>query len=431
VIAGCGPAGAVSALVLARAGARVLLVDPGRFPREKACGDIVGPRGIRLLDDLGVVVPRAERVGDVVVVGPTGRALRLPWPAGSQYPGHALAAPRVTLDATLRDAAADAGAELHTGRVADVIFEDRAVQGVALADGRRVRAAAVVGADGAMSRVAVSAGLLRPTRVLWGFALRWYVDAAVQQPLIVFWEPRRGQAIPGYGWLFPGPEGRANLGLGVGLGSNRSRAGLAARLLPDFVAALRRTGALAVDASLLDSTRRGGWVRMGLAGAAPAAGRVLLAGDAAGLVNPLQGEGIAEAMLSGHSAAQAILAGPDGAAERHRRTLAARHGGFHPAAAVLHAATVAHPWTISALGRLLTARPIGRMVAGGWAIYWNDLLDGAPAGRARRSAIALSMAVSAAAGPTATRRNALAGLAAGQVEAPADAWPAPTARPSP
>jgi menaquinone-9 beta-reductase len=382
----------VGALVLARGGARVLLVDPARFPRDKACGDLVGPRGVRLLDELGVAVPGAERVGDVVVVGPSGRSVRLPWPPGSQYPGHVIAAPRERLDATLRDAAAEAGAELETGRVAEVLAD-----GVVLDDGRRIRCDAVVGADGAMSRVAASAGLARPAGALWGFALRWYVDARVPAPLIVLWEPRRGRAFPGYGWLFPGPEGRANLGLGVGVRSDRSAAGLAAKLLPGFVAALRRWGVLEDRAPLLDGTRRGGWIRMGLTGSIPGRGRILLAGDAAGLVNPLQGEGISEAMLSGHSAAQAILAGPDQAASRHRATLAGRHGRFHPAAAALHAAAVAHPWTISALGRALTAPPVAPLVAGGWATYWNELLDGAPPGGARRVATALSMAVSAGA----------------------------------
>jgi menaquinone-9 beta-reductase len=402
----------VSALVLARRGARVLLVDPGRFPRDKACGDLVGPRGVRLLDELGVIVPGVQRVGDVVVIGPSGRSVRLPWPPGSQYPGHVVAAPRKGLDAALRDAAGDAGAELHTGRVVDVIVEDGVAKGVVLGDERRVRCAAVVGADGAMSRVAASAGLVRPAGALWGFALRWYVDAVVPDPLIVLWEPRRGRAFPGYGWLFPGPDGRANLGLGVGLRSDRSSAGIAARLLPEFVATLRRHGALEAGAPLLDGTRRGGWIRMGLTGTVPATGRVLLAGDAAGLVNPLQGEGISEAMLSGQSAAEAILAGPDTAAARHRATLAARHGRFHPAAAALHATAVAHPWTISALGRLLTAPGIAPIVAGGWATYWNELLDGAPPGRSRRVAAALSMAVGAAARGTTARRESLEGLVA-------------------
>jgi glycine/D-amino acid oxidase-like deaminating enzyme len=80
LIVGSGPAGSVAAAVLARGGARVALVDKARFPRDKACGDLVGPRGVQLLDDLGIRVTGAVPVGDLVVVGPTARRLRLPSP---------------------------------------------------------------------------------------------------------------------------------------------------------------------------------------------------------------------------------------------------------------------------------------------------------------------------------------------------------------
>ena len=78
LVIGAGPAGSVAALVLARGGARVALVDKARFPRDKACGDLVGPRGVQLLSDLAIESPPAATVGDMVVVGPTGRRVRLP-----------------------------------------------------------------------------------------------------------------------------------------------------------------------------------------------------------------------------------------------------------------------------------------------------------------------------------------------------------------
>ena len=72
LVVGAGPAGSVAALVLARAGVRVALIDKAAFPRDKACGDLIGPRGVQILDDLGIERP-GGRVGDMEVVGPTGR----------------------------------------------------------------------------------------------------------------------------------------------------------------------------------------------------------------------------------------------------------------------------------------------------------------------------------------------------------------------
>ena len=82
-------------LVLARAGARVALLDKARFPRDKACGDFIGPRGLQVLADLGLPEPPGLDVGDMVVVGPTGRRVVLPCFDGATYPGRARAVPRI------------------------------------------------------------------------------------------------------------------------------------------------------------------------------------------------------------------------------------------------------------------------------------------------------------------------------------------------
>src|SRR5262249_56176748 len=77
-VGGGGPAGRIAGLVLARAGARVALVDKAAFPRDKACGDLIGPRGVRLLEELGVRVPDAGTGSDLLVVGPSRQRSRLP-----------------------------------------------------------------------------------------------------------------------------------------------------------------------------------------------------------------------------------------------------------------------------------------------------------------------------------------------------------------
>ena len=374
LVVGSGPAGSVAALVLARGGARVALVDKATFPRDKACGDLIGPRGVQLLDDLGIHVTGAVPVGDMVVVGPTARRVRLPCFAGRTYPGYALALPRAELDAALHDAAVAAGAESFVDRAAAPLFGDSGLEGFTLAAGIELRADVVIGADGATSGVAAAAELVDPDRVLWGFAVRAYVDAPVDAPHIVLWEPAPWRAYPGYGWLFPGPDGRANLGLGLGTLSTRTGAASAARELPAFTDTLRELGLLdgATPEPIL-----GGWLKMGMVGTRPARGRVLLTGDAAGLVNPLQGEGIAQAMGSGRAAAQAVLAGPARAAGRYTAHLANTYAPYDTTTATAHATLLRHPRAVSVVGRLLTAPLVGSSIAGGWSLYWNDLLDGA------------------------------------------------------
>ena len=397
LVVGSGPAGSIAATVLARGGARVALVDKAKFPRDKACGDLVGPRGVQVLTDLGIAIPGALAVGDMVVVGPTSRRVRLPCFPGRTYPGHALAFPRAAFDAALHEAATGAGAEAFVDRAAGPLWGDGGLEGFSLSTGTDIRADIIIGADGASSRVAAAADLVDPGRVLWGFAVRAYVDERVDLPHIVLWERTPWRAFPGYGWLFPGPDGRANLGLGLGTLSSRAGAATAARELPAFVRTLCDLGLLrgAAPAPTL-----GGWLKLGMVGTNPARGRVLLTGDAAGLVNPLQGEGISQAMSSGRAAAQAALADPARAARRYRAYLANTNAPYHSATAPVHRALLPRPRVVSAVGRVLTAPALGSLLAPGWSIFWNDLLDGAQPTVPRVVA-----AIAAGIGRTATARG--------------------------
>ena len=379
LVVGSGPAGSVAALVLARGGARVALVDKSEFPRDKACGDLVGPRGVQTLTELGLPL-EGPRLGDMEVVGPTGRQVLLPATPGLTYPGHAIVASRIRFDAWLRDAAIEAGAVPITGRYDghEVVAPDKQI---------KVEADVVIGADGALSRVAAAAGLVDDRQALWGFAIRGYVAADVPLPRIYFWEPARWSGYPGYGWVFPGEGNVANIGIGVGARGDRRLAARAVRDLPDFVST---AGHDPVRPTL------GGWLKMGMMGTVPAAGRTLLVGDAAGLVNSLQGEGISQALGSGRMAAEAVLnAGPDRAAAVYRDSLAGRYIRHATTTAPVTAWMVDHPKLVAGLGRVLTLPGVGTALAGGWGIYWNDLLDGAAPGRARRVARLADLAAGA------------------------------------
>ncbi|MGH9081263.1 MAG: NAD(P)/FAD-dependent oxidoreductase [Acidimicrobiales bacterium] len=388
LVVGAGPAGSVAATVLARAGADVALVDKARFPRDKACGDLIGPRGLQVLADLGLTEPAGPDVGDMLVVGPTGRRVRLPCFDGRTYPGRARAVTRAVFDDALRGDAIDAGTVPFEGRVDQPIGSGGAIEGFTVAGGHEIRADFVVGADGATSRVAECSGLVDARRVLWGFAVRSYLDQPVELPTIALWEQERWSAFPGYGWIFPGPGGTANVGVGIGTLADRQAGSAAVRVMPAFLDHLLGLGLLGARPAAPPPRRFGGWLKMGMVGTVPAAGRVLLVGDAAGLVNPLQGEGIAQAMTSGRAAAEAILQCPAGAAVRYRSRLAEAHLPYQRIASAVHASLVPHPRAVAAVGRLLTAPLLGAALAGGWGIFWNELLEGAAPGPARHLAAA-------------------------------------------
>jgi flavin-dependent dehydrogenase len=382
----------------------VALVDKAAFPREKACGDIVGPRGLQVLREVGVPVPPGRDVADILVVGPNGRTVRLPSREGLTYPGHGTAITRVEFDRALRDAAVEEGAIPIRDRAESPLWSEGRLDGFQLISGAELRADFVIGADGATSHVARTIGLVDERKVLWGFAIRTYLPISVDLPAIVFWEPEPGCGFPGYGWIFPGAGGGANVGLGLATLSDRTAGARAARALPQFFAHLSRLDLLADPPAPKAARQLGGWLKMGIVGTTPAAGRALLVGDAAGLVNPLQGEGIAQALGSGRLAARAILAAPGQAAERYRASLAAEHLPYHRVAAALQRATVGRPLTVAALARMLVT--LGRIdrFAGGWSVFWNELLNGAPPNGHRAAARAMTWAGRIATAHTATAR---------------------------
>jgi geranylgeranyl reductase family protein len=306
VVVGGGPAGAACAAAARQAdpAARVLVLDRAAFPRDKVCGDGVAAEAFDVLAGLGL-----DTAALTAGFPPVPR-LRLRSPGGStvERPLRRPAAvvPRAVLDARLLDAALATGARLrrHTVRRVEVGPDGVVVDGV-------LRARVLVGADGAESVVRRAVGVRPNPPSALAVAIRGYApeppgQAGVQ---VVTTTPQRW---PAYAWSFPTGDGRANVGYGELVSGGVTRQGLLEglhRLLPG------------VEPDGLRAHR----LPLSTARPRPAAGRVLLAGDAASLVNPLTGEGIYYAVLSGALAGRAAVTGADPGAA-YRRALAARLG---------------------------------------------------------------------------------------------------------
>jgi geranylgeranyl reductase family protein len=291
LVVGAGPAGSAAALRLARAGAKVLLADKAAFPRDKPCGG--GLTGRALKHAPCPVDPVVEHVVDRFRIRLRyGRSF-----ARRHSEPLVLMTQRRRLDLHLAEQAAAAGAVFRDGaRVEDV--EPGVTRVVARVGGERVAADTLVGADGANGVVARTAGL--GESIVRGVALEGNVSygGAIDAPCYEETAVIELGVVPGgYGWVFPKGD-HANLGVG-GWGSEGPK------LRSHLVRLAEAHGA--APAALRDV--RGHRLPMRSLGMAPSSGRILLVGDAAGLVDPLSGDGIYEAFVSAKLAAEAILEG--------------------------------------------------------------------------------------------------------------------------
>ncbi|MDN5750232.1 MAG: geranylgeranyl reductase family protein, partial [Pseudonocardia sp.] len=312
LVVGAGPAGAAAAAWAARHGRDVVLADSAVFPRDKACGDGLTPRAIAELEklDLGDWV-RTHGTNRGLRASGFGQVLELPWPGGS-LPDHGGAVPRLELDARIRHVALKDGAvPVEGAKAVDVTRDGDRVTGVVFDDGRTITCERLVVADGARSTLGRVLGREWHKDTAYGVAARGYVrsgrsdDPWISSHLELRGEPDelgRAEVLAGYGWVFPLSDGEVNIGVGT-LATAKRPAQIRLRSLIEHYTDARR------EDWLLDGPVRApssALLPMGGAVSHVAGRNWALIGDAAGCVNPLNGEGIDYGLETGRLVAELI-----------------------------------------------------------------------------------------------------------------------------
>ena len=289
------------------------LLEKSSFPRDKVCGDGLTPRAVRSLVRLGV--DTSERSGwmrnrGLRILG-GGVRLELSWPELAAFPSYGLIRPRLDFDEVLVRQAQKAGARLHEQTtVTEPLLDDRTgrVAGVVARTGHGAaattfRAPVVLAADGVSARLALALGIQRREDRPMGVAVRRYYTSPrtgddFMESHLELWDGPRGRSrlLPGYGWIFGVGDGTVNVGLGILNTSAAFQHTDYRELLFRWLAAQPPEWGLTEDAAT--GPVRGGALPMGFNRKPHYTRGLLLLGDAGGMVNPFNGEGIAYAMES-------------------------------------------------------------------------------------------------------------------------------------
>jgi len=344
IVVGAGPAGSATAFHLAQAGLDVLLLEKTVFPREKVCGDGLTPRATRQLVKMGVDLdaPGWIRNKGLRIIG-GGVRLELPWPDLASYPDYGLVRTRMDFDQILAERAVAAGAKLrlNTAVTEPIVDDNGRITGVIAktSDGEaRFSAPLVVAADGNSTRLSLAMGLRKRDDRPMGVAVRRYYtsprhDDDYLESWLELWDGDR--LLPGYGWVFGVGDGTSNVGLGL-LNTSEAFKNVDYRgLLKGWLAGMpEEWGYVEENAT---GPVRGAALPMGFNRTPHYTRGLLLVGDAGGMINPFNGEGIAYALESAEMAAEVIVQalGRPTDAQRERalhdypRVLKESYGGYY------------------------------------------------------------------------------------------------------
>jgi geranylgeranyl reductase family protein len=340
LVVGGGPAGAAAAYWLARHGHDVTVVEKKTFPREKTCGDGLTPRAVKELADMGLggALERFHRYQGLRATG-MGRVLELEWPEHPVYPRHGYVVRRRELDQIVAENAERMGATLLQGHEAVLPVVDRGfVKGATVTrpDGGAVEVNSefTIVADGAGSRFGRTLGTSRKREWPYGTAIRTYWESPrhaepwIESALDV--KDRNGNPMPGYGWIFPVGDGTVNVGVGLLSTFRDFKSVNTTHLLDAYAHQIAERWE--IDAAHPECRPTSGRVPMG-GSVGPSSGPTyLVVGDAAGCVNPFNGEGIDYAYETARMAAdvihEALVEGDATPLQRYPKMLDTEYGQY-------------------------------------------------------------------------------------------------------
>ena len=323
VIVGAGPSGSACAYWLARAGWSVALVEKKEFPREKTCGDGLTPRAVFQLAEMGletVVAANGHRYSGLRAFG-FGASVELQWPEHPVFPNYGYTITRFNLDGLVALAAEQHGATLLNGIEALGLLDAtdspegglRGANGVLVKEKEtgttaEIRGRYLIVGDGQNSRLGRELGTMRNRTWPMGMALRgYYTSDRHGEPWIdshLDIRDPHGEVVPGYGWIFPLGDGRVNVGVGL-LSTDGAWKGVNTTKLQEYFVA--QTGdAWGLNEKTSCGPPTGGRLPMGLAIGPRVGANTMMIGDAAGTVNPFNGEGIAYGYETGRLAAGVV-----------------------------------------------------------------------------------------------------------------------------
>jgi menaquinone-9 beta-reductase len=340
LVVGGGPAGAAAGFWLAKAGHDVCVLERKAFPRDKTCGDGLTPRAVHQLRGMGLEPAIAERHHrhDGLRAEAHGITLELPWPDHPVFPSYGYVVRRRDLDQMVAEQAAAAGAAVRPSNEAlRPLARDGLVTGALVKDKetgetREIHARYLVVADGSLSRFGRALGIARNKAYPQGIAIRGYfesprsADPWIESCLDV--HDRDGRSLPGYGWIFPLGDGSINVGIGLLSTYKGYRDVNTTHLMNEWAATAPERWGIDPDAMLAPPT--GG--RLPMAGSVnPKVGpNWLIVGDAAGSINPFNGEGIDYAYETARMAAdvidEAIVSGTGQPLQRYTTMLDDEYG---------------------------------------------------------------------------------------------------------